>query len=144
MRIVLALAAALALATTAGAGAAFGLVQEQPVIPPAIVYFDAKSAELTAKGREQVQRAAEEVRRAGQIMVVIAGHADGAEGSDEQAVDLSYMRATAVREHLQQLGVPPALITAQAFGNARPAVETRASEPDNRRVEITFGPGSGW
>jgi outer membrane protein OmpA-like peptidoglycan-associated protein len=37
-------------------------------------------------------------------------------------------------------------MTTQAFGESRPAVETAdgVREPDNRRVEISFGPGSGF
>ena len=37
-------------------------------------------------------------------------------------------------------------ITTEAFGESRPLVETAdgVREPQNRRVEITFGPGSGW
>ena len=41
---------------------------------------------------------------------------------------------------------PTASITTEAFGESRPLVETAdgVREPQNRRVEITFGPGSGW
>ncbi|MEA3048644.1 MAG: OmpA-OmpF porin, family, partial [Sphingomonadales bacterium] len=38
------------------------------------------------------------------------------------------------------------VMTTQAFGESRPLVETAdgVREPQNRRVEITYGPGSGW
>jgi outer membrane protein OmpA-like peptidoglycan-associated protein len=37
-------------------------------------------------------------------------------------------------------------MTTEAFGEGRPLVETAdgVREPQNRRVEITYGPGSGW
>ena len=37
-------------------------------------------------------------------------------------------------------------MTTEAFGESRPLVETAdgVREPQNRRVEIGFGPGSGW
>ena len=43
-------------------------------------------------------------------------------------------------------GVPDGSITTEAFGESRPLVDTAdgVREPQNRRVEITFGPGSGW
>nr|MDP9415782.1 flagellar motor protein MotB [Pseudomonadota bacterium] len=42
-------------------------------------------------------------------------------------------------------GVPDGAITTEAFGESRPLVETAdgVREPQNRRVEITFGPGAG-
>ena len=42
-------------------------------------------------------------------------------------------------------GVPEAQIAAQAFGESQPRVPTAdgVREAQNRRVEITYGPGSG-
>jgi outer membrane protein OmpA-like peptidoglycan-associated protein len=41
--------------------------------------------------------------------------------------------------------IPDAVVTEQAFGESRPRVETAdgVREVQNRRVEITYGPGSG-
>jgi outer membrane protein OmpA-like peptidoglycan-associated protein len=43
-------------------------------------------------------------------------------------------------------GVPDSAMSTEAYGESRPLVETAdgVREPQNRRVEITFGPGSGW
>jgi outer membrane protein OmpA-like peptidoglycan-associated protein len=51
-----------------------------------------------------------------------------------------------VRSYLAGRGIPDGVMTTEAFGESRPLIETAdgVSEPQNRRVEITFGPGSGW
>jgi outer membrane protein OmpA-like peptidoglycan-associated protein/opacity protein-like surface antigen len=121
--------------------------QQCPVvaIPPAIVFFDWDRADLTAEARNTLNGVAENYRRGGQTQVVLAGHADRS-GSDAYNVGLSQRRANTVRDYLVTQGVPGASLTTQAFGEERPRVETAdgVREPDNRRVEITFGPGSGW
>ena len=77
--------------------------------------------------------------------VTLAGHADRS-GSDAYNVGLSQRRANNVRSYLAGRGVPDGSITTEAFGESRPLVDTAdgVREPQNRRVEITFGPGSGW
>ena len=77
--------------------------------------------------------------------MVLAGHADRS-GSDEYNVGLSQRRANNVRAYLAGRSVPDAAITSEAFGESRPLVDTAdgVREPQNRRVEISFGPGSGW
>jgi hypothetical protein len=51
-----------------------------------------------------------------------------------------------VRSYLAGRGVPDGVMTTEAFGESRPLVETAdgVREPQNRRVEISYGPGSGW
>jgi outer membrane protein OmpA-like peptidoglycan-associated protein len=121
--------------------------QQCPVvaIPPAIVFFDWDKDELTAEARNTLNGVAENYRRGGQTQVVLAGHADRS-GSDAYNVGLSQRRANRVRDYLTTQGIPGGSLTTQAFGEERPRVETAdgVREPDNRRVEITFGPGSGW
>jgi outer membrane protein OmpA-like peptidoglycan-associated protein len=75
---------------------------------------------------------------------MLAGHADKS-GSAQYNVGLSQRRADAVRSYLEGRGVPGGAIASEAFGESRPLVETAdgVREPQNRRVEITFGPGSG-
>jgi opacity protein-like surface antigen len=59
--------------------------------------------------------------------------------------DLSQRRADAVKSYLAGKGVPDAAMSTEAFGESKPLVDTAdgVREPQNRRVEITFGPGSG-
>jgi outer membrane protein OmpA-like peptidoglycan-associated protein/opacity protein-like surface antigen len=115
------------------------------VIPPAIVFFDWDRDDLTNEARNTLNGVAENYRRGGQTQVVLAGHADRS-GSDAYNQGLSQRRANRVRDYLVTQGVPGGSMTTQAFGEERPRVETAdgVREPDNRRVEITFGPGSGW
>jgi outer membrane protein OmpA-like peptidoglycan-associated protein/opacity protein-like surface antigen len=115
------------------------------VIPPAIVFFDWDRDDLTNEARNTLNTVAENYRRGGQTQVVLAGHADRS-GSDAYNQGLSQRRANRVRDYLITQGVPAGSMTTQAFGEERPRVETAdgVREPDNRRVEITFGPGSGW
>jgi outer membrane protein OmpA-like peptidoglycan-associated protein len=48
-----------------------------------------------------------------------------------------------VKSYLAGKGVPDASIVTEAFGESRPLVDTAdgVREPQNRRVEITFGAG---
>ena len=50
-----------------------------------------------------------------------------------------------MKSYLAGKGVPDAAMSTEAFGESRPLVETAdgVREPQNRRVEITFGPGAG-
>ena len=119
-------------------------VQTPVVIYPEIVYFKQKQDALTDTAKVTLDRAAESYRKAGG-QVVLAGHTDR-HGSDAANVKLSQMRAMGVRDYLIANGVPAAAITTQAFGESRPAVDTpdNVREAGNNRVEVTFGPGSGW
>lgn len=121
--------------------------QACPVIPvgPWIVYFGWDEDTLTDDARATLNQVAETYRRTGTAQVVLAGHADRS-GSAGYNVGLSQRRANNVRDYLAANGVSGGAITTQAFGESRPAVDTAdgVREPQNRRVEITFGPGSGW
>lgn len=131
--------AALAVATVIAAPAA-----ARPQLAPVMVYFEAKSDVLIPTARELLDAAAAQYRQQGAHQIILAGHADPYEADAAQGVGLSQRRANAVRDHLVSLGVPAGSMTTQAFGSARPAVEVDGPDPVNRRVEITFGPGSGW
>ena len=72
------------------------------------------------------------------------GHADRS-GPASYNVGLSQRRNDSVRGYLTTHGVPDGVISSQAFGETMPRVPTAdgVREPQNRRVEITYGPGSG-
>jgi len=118
---------------------------ERVVIGPFIVFFDWDKDEITPQAAAILDNAAAGYQQTGQASVVLAGHADRS-GSDAYNVDLSQRRANNVRGYLAGRGVPDGSITTEAFGESRPLVDTAdgVREPQNRRVEITFGPGSGW
>jgi len=116
-----------------------------PPVGPFIVFFDWDRADITPQAASILDNAAEQYRSTGNAQVVLAGHADRS-GSDQYNVGLSQRRAENVRQYLAGRGIPEGVMRTEAFGESRPAVETAdgVREPQNRRVEITFGPGSGW
>lgn len=132
------------IAVLAAAAVIAGPVAAAPQMTPVIVYFEAKSDALVPSAQELLDAAVAQYRQHGAGMVILAGHADPHEGSSTQGVGLSQRRANAVRDYLASQGVPGGVMTTQAFGQSRPAVQVDEPEPANRRVEITFGPGSGW
>jgi len=116
------------------------------VIPgPFIVFFDWDKDEITPQAAAILDNAAAAYQQTGQAQVMLAGHADRS-GSDQYNVGLSQRRASNVRSYLSGRGIPDGVIASEAFGESRPLVETAdgVREPQNRRVEIMFGPSSGY
>ncbi len=114
-------------------------------VGPFIVFFDWDRADITPQAAAILDNAAAQYQQSGQARVMLAGHADRS-GPADYNVGLSQRRADAVRQYLAGRGIPASALTTEAFGESRPLVETAdgVREPQNRRVEITFGPGSGW
>lgn len=112
---------------------------------PYIIYFESNSDALNSAAKEVLDAVAILYRTCGPGSVTVMGHTDRSTEEDE-SVGLSQRMASAVREYLAGLGVPEMAMTTMAFGESRPALETEdgVKEPLNRRVEIVFGPGSGW
>lgn len=75
---------------------------------------------------------------------MLAGHADKS-GAASYNVGLSQRRNATVRAYLESKGVPGGVISTEAFGETAPLVQTAdgVREAQNRRVEVTYGPGSG-
>ena len=116
------------------------------VVPagPFIVFFDWDKSDITPEAAAILDNAAAAYAQTGSAQVMLAGHADRS-GSASYNVGLSQRRADAVRAYLAGRGVADGAISTSAFGEERPLVQTEdgVREPQNRRVEITFGPGSG-
>ena len=91
-----------------------------------------------------LDNAAQAYTTTGQAQVMLAGYTDTS-GSASYNVGLSQRRADGVKTYLAGKGVPDSALTTQAFGETRLLVQTAdgVREPQNRRVEITFGPNSG-
>ena len=118
-----------------------------PACPPAavtpgpfLVFFDWDKSVITAEAAAVLDRAAEQYAATGQTSIMLAGHADKS-GTDAYNVGLSQRRSDAVKAYMATKGVPDGVITTEAFGESRPLVDTAdgVREPQNRRVEITFG-----
>ncbi len=116
-----------------------------PPIGPFIIFFDWDKDEITPAAAAILDNAAAAYQQTGRASVTLAGHADRS-GAADYNVGLSQRRANNTRAYLAGRGVPDGSITTEAFGESRPLVDTAdgVREPQNRRVEITFGPGSGW
>ena len=108
------------------------------------MFFDWDKADITAEAAAILDNAAAAYAQTGSAQVVLAGHTDKS-GSDQYNQGLSQRRADAVKGYLGGKGVPDAAMSTEAFGESKPLVDTAdgVREPQNRRVEITFGPGSG-
>lgn len=109
---------------------------------PYIVFFDWDRSEITPEAAGILDNAVSAYQSCGQARVMLAGHADKS-GSDQYNVGLSQRRNDSVRAYLESRGIPGGVITTEAFGESAPRVETAdgVRELQNRRVEITYGPG---
>ena len=142
MRMILGLAAIAASALVAQPAAAR---TAQCVAGPFMVFFDSDSDRISPQAAAILDNVVSAYQSCGQAQIMIGGHTDR-KGSDEYNVGLSQRAAARVRDYLAAHGISDGVMTTEAFGESRPLVETAdgVSEPQNRRVEITFGPGSGW
>ncbi|MES2755434.1 MAG: OmpA family protein [Pseudomonadota bacterium] len=111
---------------------------------PYIVFFDWDKSDIKPEAASILDDAVAKYQTCGNAQVMLAGHADRS-GSTTYNVGLSERRNASVTSYLTGRGVPQGVITSQGFGESRPRVETAdgVREVQNRRVEITYGPGSG-
>jgi OmpA-OmpF porin, OOP family len=111
---------------------------------PYIVFFDWDKSDLRPDAASVLDNAVAQYASCGSAKVMLAGHADRS-GATTYNVGLSQRRNTTVRGYLESKGVSGGAIAAQAFGEAAPRVQTADGErePQNRRVEVSYGPGSG-
>lgn len=111
---------------------------------PFIVFFDFDRSDITAEAAQILGSAVTAYSNCGNARVMLAGHTDRA-GSASYNAALAERRNAAVRSYLTGRGVAAGQIGGEAFGEARPRVPTAdgVREAQNRRVEVTYGPGSG-
>ncbi len=111
---------------------------------PYIVFFEFDKSDITPDAATILDNAVSAYASCGNAQVMLAGHADRA-GAPSYNVALSQRRADAAKAYLVSKGISDGVITTQAFGEGKPRVETAdgVRELQNRRVEITYGPGSG-
>lgn len=111
---------------------------------PYIVFFEWDRSDITPEAGGILDNAVSAYQSCGNAQVMLAGHADRS-GAASYNVGLSQRRADSVRAYLGSRGIPDGVMTTEAFGESRPRVDTAdgVRELQNRRVEITYGPGSG-
>jgi len=108
------------------------------------VLFDSGRAELQGGGVHALQTVASVLNNHPERRVMVEGFTDS-QGSDEYNRELAGRRAEAVKDELQQLGVPNRNIETRAYGKAYPVADnsTAAGRQQNRRVEIVFSDAEG-
>jgi len=108
------------------------------------VFFEFDKSDITPDAATILDNAVSAYGNCGSAQVMLAGHADKA-GAPAYNVKLSQRRADAVKAYITSKGISESVISTEAFGESRPRVETAdgVRELQNRRVEITYGPGSG-
>jgi outer membrane protein OmpA-like peptidoglycan-associated protein len=111
---------------------------------PFIVFFDWDSAAISADAATTLNAAIAAYGQCGTVPVMLAGYTDRS-GSVEYNLGLAARRNASVRDYMTARGVSGSAITSEAFGEANPRVPTAdgVRELQNRRVEISYGPGSG-
>jgi outer membrane protein OmpA-like peptidoglycan-associated protein len=108
------------------------------------VFFDWDQSVITPEAATVLDSAVTAYGNCGRASVMLAGHADRS-GSTTYNVGLSERRNASVQQYLGGRGIPAARISTEAFGESQNRVATAdgVRELQNRRVEITYGPGSG-
>ena len=118
------------------------MVECQP--GPYIVFFEFDKSDITPDAATILDSAVSAYANCNNAQVMLAGHADKA-GRPAYNVALSQRRADAAKAYIVSKGIADSAIATKAFGEGQPKVETAdgVRELQNRRVEITYGPGSG-
>lgn len=111
---------------------------------PFIVFFEWDKSDITPEAGSILDNAVTQYQSCGNAQVMVAGFTDTS-GSAQYNVGLSQRRADAVKAYLTSHAIPDGVVSTQAFGETRLRVQTAdgVREVQNRRVEITYGPGAG-
>ena len=101
------------------------------------IFFDTGKSQLKPGARNTLQKIADVLKTDPTIKMSVEGHTDSV-GTAEKNLELSEMRANAVREFLVNAGVPADKISATGKGEADPVAtnKTAAGRQQNRRVEL--------
>ena len=121
-------------------------VPEAPVCNkgPYIVFFDWDKSDITPEAASILDSAVTAYGNCANVPIMLAGYADRS-GAPTYNQGLSERRNAAVTSYLSAHGIPSGAMSSQGFGESNNRVPTAdgVRELQNRRVEITYGPGSG-
>lgn len=107
---------------------------------PGSVYFEVNKSVVQPAMRSRLTEIARALSAAGDdSAILIEGHTDS-DGSNEYNLELSRLRAEAVRSILVAGGVPSGRIETQGYGETRPVASNSSAngKAQNRRVEIVL------
>ncbi len=120
-------------------------VQEVQCSPgPFIVFFEWDKSDVTPEAASILDNAVTQYQSCGNAQVMLAGYTDTS-GAATYNQGLSQRRADAVKAYMTSRSIPDSVIQTNAFGETNLRVQTAdgVREVQNRRVEITYGPGAG-
>ena len=108
------------------------------------MFFGWDKADITPEAASILDNAISAYQDCGNAQVMLAGYTDTS-GSAKYNMGLSQRRAEAVKAYMTQRGIPDSVVSTEAFGETNLRVQTAdgVRELQNRRVEISYGPGSG-
>ena len=110
------------------------------------MFFDFDKSDITTEAASILDNAIAAYGNCGQAQVMLAGFTDRS-GTPKYNVGLSQRRADAVKAYFSAHSIPEGVITTSAFGEDPTKLRVQTAdgvrEVQNRRVEITYGPGSG-
>ena len=127
----------------AGPGSDAGL--RAPLRLDSLSLFDAGSAQLKPDSTKLLINALDDIKAQPGWLIVIAGHTD-ATGVAEHNRQLSYARASVVRDWMQRIGdIADSCFAVQGFAASQPIAnnDTEAGRTANRRVDIHRVPPAG-
>jgi len=103
------------------------------------VRFDTNKADISQEYITQIKKVADFMKINLDYSVVLEGNTDSV-GSEKYNMKLSLMRANAVADALESLGVDPSKITAKGLGELNPIDSNKNKEgrAQNRRVDAKF------
>ncbi len=112
---------------------------------PFIVFFDWDMSDISPEAASVLDNAVQAYGNCSNVGIMLAGHTDSS-GSANYNLGLSARRDSAVQTYLTGHGIAASAISSKAFGETNQRVPTAdgVREVQNRRVEISYGPGSGF
>ena len=112
---------------------------------PYIVFFGWNMDDISPEAASILDNAVQAYGNCGGVGIMLAGYTDSS-GSPRYNMGLSERRDNAVQGYLTSHGIAAGAISSHAYGEANQRVPTAdgVRELQNRRVEITYGPGSGF
>ena len=108
------------------------------------MFFDWDKSDITPEAASILDNAVTAYADCANTQIMLAGYTDTS-GTATYNQGLSQRRADSVKAYMVSRSIPDGVISTEAFGETNLRVQTAdgVREVQNRRVEVTYGPGSG-